>query len=194
MTLTTPTRPAWPLLTARNVVNPPPIPSAGKLKATQMAKTETNATTFYANVFKAWPKACGAKPDAAMLDTVHKLCAEPGKQALALALMLRPEGVSGAQIVMACGAPQLNKMRETCTRGLAKRLPAPATETGHTVYKLALTAKGETKVAKANAAPEAPAKKAKGASKRKAKGDKVTEPVTVETVPATEPVTEQPAA
>ena len=155
-----------------------------------MAKTEINASTFYGNVFKAWPKAVGAKPDASMLDTVHKLGARPGKQALAL--MLRPEGVSGAQIVMACGAPQLNKMRETCTKGLAKRLPASATAEGHTVYKLALTAKGETKVAKANTVTEAPAKKAKKV--KAAKPVKVTEPVTVETVVTTEPVTEQPAA
>jgi len=65
-----------------------------------MSKTETNATTFYANVFKAWPKAVGTKPDTATLDTVHKLGARPGKQALAMALMLRECGVSGAQIVM----------------------------------------------------------------------------------------------
>lgn len=152
-----------------------------------MAKTEINATTFYTNAFKSWPKAVGAKPDALMLDTVHKLGARPGKQALALALMLRPEGVSGAQIVMACGAPQLNKMRETCTKGLAKRMPASATTEGHTVYKLALTAKGETKVKKAAETPtvEKPAKAKKA---KAAKPVKVTEPVTVETAAPVETV------
>lgn len=155
-----------------------------------MSKTETNAATFYTNVFKAWPKAVGAKPTAETLATVHKLGARPGRQALALALMLQ-NGVSGAGIVMACGAPQLNKMRDLCTKGYAKRVPAAATAEGHTVYRLELTKKGEAKVAKADTEVKAekPAKvKAKGA-KRKAKvteAETPVEPVTVTETPVTE--------
>lgn len=147
-----------------------------------MAKNESNATTFYANVFKAWPKAVGAKPTAETLATVHKLGARPGKQALALALMLQ-NGVSGAGIVMACGAPQLNKMRDLCTKGYAKRVAAPATAEGHTVYRLELTKKGEAKVAKAETeAAEKPAKvKAKG-TKRKSRRATAAEQAAVETV------------
>ena len=147
-----------------------------------------NASDWYATTFKQWPKQCGAKPSAELLDTIHKLGARPGKQALANALMLRDGGVTGAQIVMACGAPQLNKMRDFVSKGLAKRVPISNDAAGHTVYKLALTPRGTAKVAKAVAPVEGdkPAK----ASKRKAK------PVDVQPVamPVNEPVADQPVA
>lgn len=169
---------------------------------------------WYSNVFKAWQtKLLGSKPTAEMLAQIHGLNARPGKQALACAMALRPEGVTGAQIVMACGAPQLNKMRGFITDALLKREPVPPSSEGHTVYKLNVTAKGlqrikqaEARAAKADAegkgtAPEKAkpkaASKAKGTAKVKkaAKAKPVETPtgdapnVTV-TAPA-EPVTEQ---
>lgn len=140
-----------------------------------MNKSNNTAAGWYANVFKAWPtKLVGAKPTDGQLDTIHKLGARPGKQALANALALRDGGVTGAQIVMACGAPQLNKMRGFIADGLLKVISTPASDAGHKVYHTALTAKGQAKVdrvtkAQADAAANAaaPAKPAK--AKRKAK-------------------------
>lgn len=142
-------------------------------------------TGWYENVFKAWQvKTVGPKPTAAQLDTVHRLGARPGKQALASAMALRDCGVTGAQIVMACGAPQLNKMRGFITDGLLKREAVPPTAVGHTVYKLTLTPKGATRIKNAAEKPEAkgkvePKAKAKAAKPRKAKAPKpvASEPV-----------------
>ena len=170
---------------------------------TKVANTTADVTTFYAPMFKAWSKAHGSKPTAEMLNSVHGLGARPGKQALASAMALRPEGVTGSQIILATGAPQLNKMRGFITDALLKRLPAPPSAEGHKVYRLELTAKGKARIesaAKREAALAAagkaadgdkPAKpaKAKPASKpRKAAG--VT--VTVTTAPATATVAEKP--
>ena len=127
-----------------------------------------DATQWYSTTFKAWPaKLVGAKPSADQLDTIHKLGARPGKQALANAMMLRECGVTGSQIVIACGAPQLNKMRDLIAKGLMKSVPISKNAVGHTVYKLALTARGLAKVAKAVAVTEAAPVKA--AKPRKAK-------------------------
>ena len=155
------------------------------MKVNTMSKIKT-AADWYATTFKQWPKQVGAKPTADQLDTIHKLGARPGKQALANALMLRDGGVTGAQIVMACGAPQLNKMRDFVAKGLAKRVPISNDAAGHTVYKLALTPRGTAKVAKVAAAP-AEAMPVKAKRKGKAK------PVDVQPVaPVNEPV--QPEA
>lgn len=148
-----------------------------------------NAATHYADIFKGWSgekaKMLGPKPTAELLDHVHKLGARPGKQALAIAMGLRDCGITAGQMQIACGAPQLNKMRGFITDAFVKRLAAPKVE-GHTVYRLELTAKGkqrieraEKQLAKAEAAGaavegEAPAKPAKkAASKRKPKAAKV---------------------
>lgn len=102
---------------------------------------------WYGNVFKTWQaKQLGPKPTAEMLATVHNLGARPGKQALAIAMGLRECGVTGSQIVIACGAQQLNKMRGYVVDALLKREAAPPSAVGHTVYKLALTAKGQKRV------------------------------------------------
>lgn len=157
-----------------------------KLKAMKMTKQ----TNYYTSAFKGWPKQAGAKPTEAMLATAHTF-ARPGKQALALAMMLRDSGVTGGQIVMACGAPQLNKMRDTVAKGLAKRVPISNDAAGHTVYKLALTAKGETKV---KAAAEKPAADTvvKPAKARKPKPVATPEPAPVAATEQPQP--EQPAA
>lgn len=162
-------------------------------------------TNFYRDVFSAWQvKQLGPKPTAELLATVHGLGARPGKQALAIAMGLRNVGVTGSQIIIATGAPQLNKMRGYITDALLKREMVPPASNGHTVYKLALTAKGKQRIersikaaekaaAQGEAAAEKPAKapaKPKGARKpRQPKVAPVTEPVTTE--PAS--VTEQPA-
>ena len=172
-----------------------------------MTATNTDHTGWYANVFKAWQvKQLGPKPTADMLATVHGLGLRPGKQALANAMALRDCGVSGAQIVMVCGAPQLNRMRGLISDGHVKREAVPPNELGHAVYKITLTPKGAKRIKGQVAAgdkaalnddaePVQPVKapKAKPARKpRKAKAvPEVTAPVEV---PVTEQVTEQPAA
>jgi len=155
-----------------------------------------NAATYYGPLFKAWVKQAGEKPTAAMLDTVHKLGYRPGKQALFAAMCLRPTGCSAQQMVLACGAPQLNKTfgaGGTAEKGLVKAVPAPATEAGHKVYRLELTARGTAKVAKAAASDTA--KPAKATAKRKA-GKATVTPVSVPAAagavsePVSEPVTQ----
>lgn len=152
----------------------------------------SNDANWYTTTFKAWQaKQVGSKPTADQLASIHNLGARPGKQAMACAMALRPEGVTAAQIVQVCGAPQLNKMRGFITDGLLKRVPQAPNALGHSVYKLELTAKGTKRVelnvkrladeaAKGEAEGEAeapkkakakPATKAKGTRKAKAKGD-----------------------
>lgn len=122
-----------------------------------------NVTTHYAEIFKGWDvKLLGPKPTAEMLQSIHGLSARPGKQALACAMGLREKGVTAGQIVIACGAPQLNKMRGFIEDALLKRLPAPKTAAGHTVYKLELTAKGKLKVERTAKADAAKAEQGKG--------------------------------
>jgi len=134
-----------------------PLTKAFQCKVTDMTKAN-NVTGWYGSFFKNWAvKLMGAQPTADQLATIHYLGARPGKQALANAMALRDGGVTGSQIVMACGAPQLNKMRGFVADGLAKFEAVPAADNGHKVYKLNLTPKGLAKVAKAKAAAEAAA-------------------------------------
>jgi hypothetical protein len=156
--------------------------------------TTQNETNWYGNVFKTWQaKLLGPKPTNEQLANIHNLGARPGKQALACAMALRECGVTGAQIIIACGAPQNNKRAGFITDGLLKRIPTSPSAEGHTVYKCELTPKGlkriETRV-KAGAEAEAetvvePVKakakakaKPKAASKAKGKG-KAAEAATV---------------
>lgn len=107
----------------------------------------SNETNWYGNVFKSWQaKVLGPKPTADMLAKVHNLGCRPGKQALAIAMGLRDCGVTGSQIVIACGAPQLNKMRGFITDAMLKREPVAPSAEGHTVYKLAVTKKGDSRI------------------------------------------------
>ena len=109
----------------------------------------TNATTWYGVEFKAWLKQCGSRPTAEMLQSIHDLGLRPGKQAIACAMGLRPEGVTNSQIALVCGNPQLNRMRGLIDDKLVKRLPASRDERNHTVYKLELTEKGKARIASA---------------------------------------------
>jgi hypothetical protein len=128
---------------------------------------------WYGNVFKSWNvKALGPKPTAEMLASIHGLQARPGKQALACAMALRDCGVTAGQIVIACGAPQLNKMRGFITDALLKRLPVAPSAEGHTVYKLELTAKGKQRVDRTAKAAEAKAAAGEAETADKPKGKK----------------------
>lgn len=114
-----------------------------------MSNTSNEAANWYTSAFKGWQvKTLGDKPTAEQLDTIHKLSARPGKQALACAMALRDSGVTAGQIIIACGAPQLNKMRGFITDGLLKREAVAPDAKGHSVYKLTLTKKGEARIAK----------------------------------------------
>lgn len=112
-------------------------------------------TVYYAETFKSWagPKAklLGAKPTEALLANAHGLGCRPGKQALAIAMAMREHGVTGGEIVIACGAPQLNKMRGLISDSYLKREAAPLRD-GHTVYKLAVTPKGLQRIKRTEAA------------------------------------------
>lgn len=168
---------------------------------------------WYTNVFKSWQvKLLGNKPTAEQLASVHGLGARPGKQALAIAMSLRECGVTGSQIVIACGAPQLNKMRGYAADSLLKQLATPPAANNHTVYRFELTAKGKARIertAKAAALADEAGKakgeakavkgsKGKGAAKRTSKPRKAaakavegghTEPATVTAEPVIEPGT-----
>eukprot|EP00918_Siedleckia_nematoides_P062742 GHVU01136746.1.p1 GENE.GHVU01136746.1~~GHVU01136746.1.p1 ORF type:complete len:186 (-),score=25.95 GHVU01136746.1:907-1464(-) len=114
-----------------------------------MTNTQNHASP-YRDLFKGWSsKVLGPQPTADQLAVMHGLGLRPGKQALANAMALRADGVSGAQIVIACGAPQLNRMRGLIGAGVVKRDMVPANEQGHTVYKLHLTPKGEAAIKRA---------------------------------------------
>lgn len=134
-------------------------------------------------------KQAGPKPTAEMITTYHRLGARHGLQCLAGAMALRPDGVTGSEIVMACGNPQLNKMRGFVADALVKQVNMPK-RNGHQVYKLELTAKGKARIertakleAEKLAAGEVkPADKpAKVSKPRKAKAASVTTPEVVAT-------------
>lgn len=147
-----------------------------------MAKTETrtatltatgNAAAPYAAQLKAWPvKFAGPKPTAENFAFAHSLGARPGtKTAVALAMYARTDGASQAQVININGGPYLNKMRAAIEAGHAARMPVPTNAQGHTVYKLALPAKGKGKAtgkgkgkARATAKPRKPATAAKPAT------------------------------
>lgn len=168
--------------------------------------TDNAQAGHYAPMFKAWQvKVLGSKPTPDMLATVHGLGLRAGKQALANAMALRPEGVSGAQIVMACGAPQLNRMRGLIGAGVVKRdMNVSKNAQGHTVYKLTLTPRGEAAIKRAtDAAAKAalpvtakPAKPAKPKARkpRTAKPADVPAPVPVAPVTTDAPVDVQSQA
>lgn len=148
-----------------------------------MTSNSNDVLGSYKAMFKGWQvKALGPAPTAEQLAIMHGLGLRPGKQALACAMAVRDTGVTGAQIVMACGAPQLNRMRGLIAAGVVKREAVPANDLGHTVYKLTLTPKGSKAIERAAAAAakatletgDAPAKagkaKGKGKAAAKAKG------------------------
>lgn len=123
-----------------------------------MTTNNSNHSAHYASTafgdggFKGWAaKQAGDKPGETELSVAHGLGLRPGKQAFAVACALRPVGVSGSQIVMICGAPQLNRMRGLIAAGVVKRdNTAPRNPQGQSVYKLTLTPKGEAAIKRAS--------------------------------------------
>lgn len=156
-------------------------------------------TKGYSNFFKSWQaKQLGPKPTGEQLLNVHRLGLRQGKQALACAMSLRDCGVTNGQIVIACGAPQLNRMRGLVTDRLFERTPMPQTAESHMVYKHVITPKGMQRINRA-AANEAKAVQEAAAvptsepvaakpAKAKAKAKRASKPrkgaVTVVEVPA----------
>jgi len=159
--------------------------------------TKHNDAAWYGDTFKAWQgNLLGGKPGNDLLHTVHMLGLRPGKQALANAMALRPQGVTGSEIVIACGAPQLNRMRGLISDGLVKREPHAA-RNGHTVYKTVLTPKGVKRVAAgdAKAATAAQAGDVPGDAAGKPKAKRVRKPAKPAATPtAPVPTSEAPAA
>lgn len=103
----------------------------------------TNVLTHYAPQFKTWAvKTHGSKPTALMFEQAHGLGCRPGKQALAVAMGLRPEGVTNPQVLHTCGNPQNNKRGGLVTDGYLKRMPAAKTAEGHEVYQYTVSPKG----------------------------------------------------
>jgi hypothetical protein len=116
-------------------------------------------TKAYDDQFKKWQapgmsKLLGPKPTAEQLLTYHRLGARHGKQCFAGAMALREHGVTGTEITIACGAPQLNKMRGFIVDALVKRV-AVGKRDGSEIYKLVLTPKGEKRIATAVAREQA---------------------------------------
>lgn len=159
-----------------------------------MSKQIVNA---YANFFADWQvKLLGAKPTVDMLTSAAAFCGHgtPGKQCLALAMAMRPEGVTAGQMQIACGGPQHNFRRGLVTDGHLKPVATPKNAAGHTVYRVELTAKGKAYIAKADKADAekaakadkpATAKPAKPRAAKPAKADAVT--VTPAPAPVTAP-------
>lgn len=147
-------------------------------------------TNVYSPMLKNWStKQLGSKPTDELLNVAHAF-GRPGKQSLALALAMRPEGVSGSQIVMVCGAPQNNHRRGLIAGGLFKREPIPANEQGHSVYKIKLTAKGEAAIKRAEEAASKAALngdvKSKKPKAKKSKDKPALQPAPQEPAPTTE--------
>ena len=161
--------------------------------------SKPNEATWYSNVFAKpiWSgKLAGSKPSVAQLQLAHQF-GKPGKQSLALAMAMRDGGVTASQIQLACGAPQNNHRRGLITEGMFKRVPAPPSVEGHTVYKIELTPKGQASIdrtAKAEAAKgEAKPAKAKASKPRAAKPTNPA-PVTEAPAPVEAAPTEAPQA
>src|SRR4029077_19763373 len=145
----------------------------------------TNHTDHYKPQLKAWQgKLLGQKPGNDLLAVAHQF-GRPGKQSLALAMALRPEGVTGSQVNIACGAPQNNHRVKLIRAKYFARVATPANELNHTVYKIELTAKGKAKVDKPVAdPPQGAATPAKPKAVKKPKAKKAPKVEVPEVVPA----------
>jgi hypothetical protein len=119
-----------------------------------MTKAKNDATAWYTHSYLAgvepdftggWPKSLGSKPTADMLETAHYFSPQgPGKQAFALALTLRPEGVTRGQISQLFqGHQQSNHRQAQIDAGYFDRLPhsVPGVDKSK-CYKLELTELG----------------------------------------------------
>lgn len=111
-----------------------------------------DALKAHAEFFKVWPvKFAGQKPTGEQLLTYHLLGARFGKQCLAGAMSLRDCGVTNSEIQVACGNPQLNKMRGFVDDALLKRDMGAGKRDGRDVYKHVVTPKGLLRIKQAEA-------------------------------------------
>lgn len=133
-----------------------------------------NHSAYYKPYFDVWQsKLHGSKPTNEMFEAVHGLGLAPGKQAMACAMSLRPEGTTGPQIVLVCGKPQLNRMRGLIKGGMFKQHVVANDALNHVVYKCEVSAAGKAEIkriaaAKANAQASTAAPKAAIKAKPKA--------------------------
>src|SRR5271167_2942715 len=135
----------------------------------------TEHTKHYAPQFKAWAvKTHGPRPTEVQLEQAHMLGCKPGKQALAVAMGLRDEGVTNPQVLHACGNPQNNKRAGLVTDSYLKRERMARTPEGHEAYKYTVTPKGikriDTNKAR-EAASEAAGKAVEVKAAKRAPGD-----------------------
>ena len=104
-----------------------------------------SALEYYKNTFKAWNKEAGPKPTTKEVEQAHQLARPGSKDALALAMYLRPGGATSQQVSAATKGPRLNKLRHLVNAGTVKKLAAPTSGEGHTVYKIALPVRKTTR-------------------------------------------------
>lgn len=101
----------------------------------------------------------GPQPGLDCLKVAFAFSQRSQKQAVALAMCLRPEGATGPEIQYVCGAPQNNWRKGLIEAGYFKRVAVPS-RNGVTVYKLEVSKRGEAMVAKAVTKADADAAKA----------------------------------
>ena len=163
-----------------------------------MSKALNEITAKYKPVLSNWPvKVLGPRVTVEQLAAAHALGCRPGMQALAIAMCMREGGASNAQQVTACSlnwgssGTHHNKRKALVTTKLLANVSMPDNETGHTVYKVALTDKGKGKLATATE-PQAVVPKASTKPAKAKKADKpAAVPATVETAPAATAVAAQ---
>ena len=107
-----------------------------------------SALDYYKNTYKAWNKEAGPKPTIKEVEQAHQLARPGSKDALALAMYLRPGGATSQQVSAATKGPRLNKMRNLVDAGTVRKLAISASGEGHTVYKIALAAKKASRTKK----------------------------------------------
>lgn len=143
---------------------------------------------YYTPLLNVWVKAWGARPTAAMFDTVHVVLGKkPGVEALNLAMMLRPEGVSdetfraaGTALKQAYGDPKAcgsanNQRKPMLAAGIItlervpgsspQRLHIKVTDKGHAVAKARQGVTAALRAPGKAVATTLPAKAAKATSK-----------------------------
>src|ERR1700744_397429 len=140
--------------------------------------TKAIVNDWYGVTLKAWQvKLYGPKPTLEMLAKVQKLGLRAGKQAMVNAMYLRDGGATSPQVVMVCGAPQLNKMRDLVADALVKRdMSVGKTAEGHQIYKLTLTPKGNQRIERADKAAAALEAAGKGDAVAAPKAKRVSKP------------------
>ena len=165
----------------------------------QSIKVNPSRLTWFADTLKHWYKQAGSKPTDAMLMAAVLMGLRPGVQALHIAMCLRPEGCTVSQFVLAGSCGPANNIR----RDLVKAGYFTSKVEGKPyAFILTVTAKGQQRLNKAQAAAEAEASVIDAPKGKKAKGKKAARkpkaaPVTdVAVIPATveTPASDAPSA